>query len=257
MARRRYQDGGGSIGFGGLFGASFGYIGTSIYFVLGGLGLYALGVTPLLILVVGLVFVGDRLVLRRRLGGDARGERRDQLRPARLQPARRVRRRLGLAARQHHPRRHRLLVRPRLPQRVLASAAGLALRLPDRARRVLLVIVDAQRPRRARVGAPRLVHGAPRAGHSRAPRDRRVPGGRPARRAVEPDRLRRRSVVGHAPVRGPARRGGVPRHRRRLQPRRQGAAPGPGRPPRDQRGAAAHRRPGRRPRRRGPVLPAR
>ncbi len=57
MARRRYQDGSGSIGFGGLFGASFGYIGTSIYFVLGGLGLYALGVAPLLILVVGIVFV--------------------------------------------------------------------------------------------------------------------------------------------------------------------------------------------------------
>ncbi len=57
MARRRYQDGGGSIGFGGLFGATFGYVGTSIYFVLGAIGLYALGVTPLLILVVGLAFV--------------------------------------------------------------------------------------------------------------------------------------------------------------------------------------------------------
>ena len=57
MARRRYQDGRGSIGFGGLFGASFGYVGTSIYFVLGGLGLYALGVAPFLILVIGLVFV--------------------------------------------------------------------------------------------------------------------------------------------------------------------------------------------------------
>ena len=57
MARRRHQDEGGSVGFGGLFGTSFGYVGTSIYFVLGALGLYALGVTPLLILVVGLVFV--------------------------------------------------------------------------------------------------------------------------------------------------------------------------------------------------------
>ena len=57
MARRRYQDGSGSIGFGGLFGTSFGYVGTSIYFVLGGIGLYALGVTPLLILIVGVVFV--------------------------------------------------------------------------------------------------------------------------------------------------------------------------------------------------------
>jgi APA family basic amino acid/polyamine antiporter len=57
MARRRHHDEGGSIGFGGLFGTSFGYVGTSIYFVLGALGLYALGVTPLLILVVGLLFI--------------------------------------------------------------------------------------------------------------------------------------------------------------------------------------------------------
>jgi basic amino acid/polyamine antiporter, APA family len=57
MARRRHQDEGGSVTFGGLFGTSFGYVGTSIYFVLGALGLYALGVTPLLILIVGFVFV--------------------------------------------------------------------------------------------------------------------------------------------------------------------------------------------------------
>jgi basic amino acid/polyamine antiporter, APA family len=57
MARRRYQDEGRRIAFGGLFGSSFGYVGASIYFVLGALGLYALGVTPLLILVVGGVFV--------------------------------------------------------------------------------------------------------------------------------------------------------------------------------------------------------
>ena len=57
MARRRHQDEGGSVGFGGLFATSFGYVGTSIYFALGALGLYALGVTPLLILVIGVVFV--------------------------------------------------------------------------------------------------------------------------------------------------------------------------------------------------------
>ena len=32
-------------------------LGTSIYFVLGGIALYSLGVTPILILIVGLVFV--------------------------------------------------------------------------------------------------------------------------------------------------------------------------------------------------------
>ena len=57
MARRRYQDTGGAVGFGGLFGTAYGYVGTPTYFVLGALGLYALGVTPLLILIIGLVFV--------------------------------------------------------------------------------------------------------------------------------------------------------------------------------------------------------
>ncbi len=58
MARRRYQESGSRfVGFGGLFGTAYGYVGTSIYFVLGGIGLYALGVTPILILVVGVVFI--------------------------------------------------------------------------------------------------------------------------------------------------------------------------------------------------------
>ncbi len=58
MARRRQQvTFGGLVGIGGLLGSAYGYLGTSIYFVLGGIALYALGVTPLLILAVGLVFV--------------------------------------------------------------------------------------------------------------------------------------------------------------------------------------------------------
>jgi APA family basic amino acid/polyamine antiporter len=58
VARRRQQDAlSRVVGIGGLFGTAYGYVGTSIYFVLGGIALYALGVTPLLILVVGLVFI--------------------------------------------------------------------------------------------------------------------------------------------------------------------------------------------------------
>ena len=57
MARRRHQEEARSVGFGGLFGTSFSYVGTSIYFILGVIALYALGVTPLLILIVGLAFV--------------------------------------------------------------------------------------------------------------------------------------------------------------------------------------------------------
>ena len=58
VARRRQQDAlSRVVGIGGLFGTTYGYIGTSIYFVLGGIALYSLGVTPILILVVGLVFI--------------------------------------------------------------------------------------------------------------------------------------------------------------------------------------------------------
>jgi len=58
VARRRQQDSlSRVVGIGGLFGTAYGYIGTSIYFVLGGIALYALGATPFLILIVGLVFV--------------------------------------------------------------------------------------------------------------------------------------------------------------------------------------------------------
>jgi APA family basic amino acid/polyamine antiporter len=58
VARRRQQDAlSRVVGIGGLFGTAYGYVGTSTYFVLGGIALYSLGVTPFLILIVGLVFI--------------------------------------------------------------------------------------------------------------------------------------------------------------------------------------------------------
>jgi len=58
VARRRQQDAlSRVVGIGGLFGTAYGYVGTSTYFVLGGIALYSLGVTPFLIFIVGLVFI--------------------------------------------------------------------------------------------------------------------------------------------------------------------------------------------------------
>lgn len=58
MARRRRQETlGRVVGVGGLLGTAYGDIATSIYLVLGALGLYALGLTPFVILLVGLVFI--------------------------------------------------------------------------------------------------------------------------------------------------------------------------------------------------------
>jgi len=45
------------VGRGGLFGTAYGDIATSIYLVLGALALFALGLTPLIIALVGLVFI--------------------------------------------------------------------------------------------------------------------------------------------------------------------------------------------------------
>ena len=58
MARRRRQEAlGRVVGIGGLFGTAYGDIATSIYLVLGAIGLFALGLTPLIILLVGVVFI--------------------------------------------------------------------------------------------------------------------------------------------------------------------------------------------------------
>ncbi|MBE0529107.1 MAG: APC family permease, partial [Thermoleophilia bacterium] len=58
MARRRRQESlGRVVGIGGLLGTAYGDVGTSVYFALGAIALYALGVTPFLIVAVGLVFI--------------------------------------------------------------------------------------------------------------------------------------------------------------------------------------------------------
>ena len=58
MARRKYQETEGrDVGLGGLLGSAYGYVGTSIYVVLGGVALYALGVTPIVLLLVGVALI--------------------------------------------------------------------------------------------------------------------------------------------------------------------------------------------------------
>jgi len=58
VAQRKYQGTGGRfVGMGGLLGTAHGYIGTSVYVVLGGTALYALGATPFLLLAVGAVLI--------------------------------------------------------------------------------------------------------------------------------------------------------------------------------------------------------
>jgi len=58
VARRRRQESlRRVVGIGGLLGTAYGYVGTSIYLVLGAIALHALGLTPVLLLAVGLLFI--------------------------------------------------------------------------------------------------------------------------------------------------------------------------------------------------------
>ena len=167
VARRRQQVTFGSLtGIGGLLGSAYGYIGTSVYFVLGGIALYALGVTPLLILDRRRGVPPHGVVVRRGVGGDAGGQRRGELRAARLRSAHRLRRRLGHPARLHHPGGHRLQVRALLPRRDLAATAGAALRPPRRRRRCCALLVALNLLGPARITAADLPDGRPRPGHA-------------------------------------------------------------------------------------------
>ena len=93
-----------------LFSVAYGEIASSIYFALGVVALYALGFTPLVLLVAG-AHLRRRLRSRTRRARrcDPRDRRRRDLRPARVQRPRRVHDRLGAL--------------PRLPDRDRALGA--------------------------------------------------------------------------------------------------------------------------------------
>ena len=85
MARRKHREGESLqkvLGVPALFSTAYGNVGSSIYYALGVVALWALGVTPVVFLLTGLLFVHHRLVLRRGDGHGARGRRLVELRAA-------------------------------------------------------------------------------------------------------------------------------------------------------------------------------
>ena len=73
-----------------LFSVAYGEIASSIYFALGVVALYALGLTPLVLLLAGAALPPRLALVRRGHGGDAGDGRRRDLRPPRVQRPRRA-----------------------------------------------------------------------------------------------------------------------------------------------------------------------
>ena len=90
-----------------LFAVAYDEIGSSIYFALGIVAGAALGLTPLVLLATGLLFLARLALLRRGHGRDPRDRRRRDVHAARVQRPRRVRD--GLGAPPRLPHRHRAL----------------------------------------------------------------------------------------------------------------------------------------------------
>ena len=108
-------------GTGALFAAAYGNVGSSIYYALGVVALYALGLTPITFMIAGVIFIFTAASY----GGDRdvpRGGRLLELRPTRLQRAGQLLRGLGADADLHHHDRDLGLLRAALPGRVLGPA---------------------------------------------------------------------------------------------------------------------------------------
>src|SRR5207245_435191 len=139
------------LGTGALFSTAYGNVGSSIYYALGLVAVYALGMTPIVFVISGLIFV----------------------RPPRLQRVLVVLRRLGPDAQLHHHRLDIGVLRSPLPRGLLVAAPPLAGRRDRRDRDRGRARGDQRRGRHGSHGAQRVprdrgLHDAGRA------RDRRL-----------------------------------------------------------------------------------
>ena len=117
------------LGTSALFSTAYGNVGSSIYYALGLVASYALGLTPIVFLITGGDLLPDRRHLRRGDRDVPRGRRLLELRAPRLQRAVVVLRGVGADAQLHDHDRHLGVLRAALPRRaVLARAAARARR---------------------------------------------------------------------------------------------------------------------------------
>ena len=111
-----------SVGVGGLFATAYGNVGSSIYYALGLVAAYALGLTPVVFMLAGGLFALTAKTYAEGAVDVPRGRRLLELRPPRVQRARVVHRRVGAEPRLHPHDRDLGVLRASLPGRVLAGA---------------------------------------------------------------------------------------------------------------------------------------
>ena len=111
------------LGTPALFATAYGNVGSSIYYALGLTAVFALGLTPLVFVVAGVIFAATAATYAEGTVRYPGGGRLVELRAARLQRARLVRRRVGADARLRRHRRDLGVLRPALPLDLLGAAA--------------------------------------------------------------------------------------------------------------------------------------
>ena len=117
------------LGTSALFSTAYGNVGSSIYYALGLVASYALGLTPIVFLITGVIFYLTAATYAEATAMYPRGGRLLELRAPRLQRAVVVLRGVGADAQLHDHDRHLGVLRAALPRRaVLAGARSTARR---------------------------------------------------------------------------------------------------------------------------------
>ena len=114
------------LGTGALFATAYGNVGSSIYYALGLVAVFALGMTPVVFVIAGLIFAAtaatyaEATTMFPEAGGSS------SLRPPRLQRVLVLLRGVGPDAHLHHHRRHLGVLRAALPGGLLGAARRVA-----------------------------------------------------------------------------------------------------------------------------------
>ena len=154
MAERRLHGLQRVLGVNALFSTAYGNVGSSIYYALGLVASFALGLTPVVFLIAGGDLLPDGRHVRRGDGDVPGGGRLELVRPARLQRVLVVLRRVGPDAQLRHHDRHLGVLRAALLRRRRSASTRCATaRRHLRRHRRDRAAGGGQRARRGGVGA--------------------------------------------------------------------------------------------------------
>ena len=123
------------LGTGALFATAYGNVGSSIYYALGLVAIYAAGMTPVVFVIAGLIFAATAATYAEATTMFPEAGRIVELRPARLQRVLVLLRGVEPDAHLHHHDRDLGVLRAALPRGLLGAARGVAGRHHRRHRR--------------------------------------------------------------------------------------------------------------------------